>query len=120
MIVVSDLGYRVVNPRRTDRQRGGVMPVGHGGCDAVAKAHVPYLIRGAIEVINSIRMNVFRVGDSAVSVFFLVFRDGASSSDAHLLSLEFLQVALELVEHLAQRHALDCVFGLDQNHLVGF
>ena len=43
----------------------------------------------------------------------------ASLSDAHLQHLEAFQVTLERVEHVAHRHALDSILGLDQDHLVG-
>ena len=48
---------------------------------------ISYLVWGATEAISSIRMNVFKVGlldSAAASDFFLVFRGGVSSSDAHL------------------------------------
>ena len=48
---------------------------------------ISYLVWGATEAISSIRMNMFKVGtldSAAVSDFFLVFRGGVSSSDAHL------------------------------------
>ncbi len=45
-------------------------------------------------------------------------KGGAISSNAHLEGLEVLQVAVEVVEYLMHRHALDSVLGLDQDHTV--
>ncbi len=44
---------------------------------------------------------------------------GAGSADTHLERLEVVEVALEAVEHLAHRHALDSILVLDQDHTVG-
>ncbi len=43
---------------------------------------------------------------------------GVISSDTHLERLEVVEITLKAVEHLAHRHALDSVLGLDQDHLV--
>ena len=47
------------------------------------------------------------------------FGGAISSSDAYLQRLEVRRVTLERLEHLAHRHALDSILGLDQDQVVG-